>query len=226
MSDDVQQPPLKPTADNQPPTGWMEAEAINETGHRIAIEQEATRRMGVAANATAFAASPIMLQGEGIVSVLADDEQEPIQPQHKSFEQKLSAQPVAIRDSAYLLAQAVEDQVAEWKAAGRNDTDAIDFLDMIAGELRKLVEALDRAIEAAAQGLAEEGVFLGRAARIANTLKVGFDEFLERRRADIAGFAIKVGLAAAAYQFLRACGVDDFAAIATIVTASFPQPKQ
>jgi hypothetical protein len=220
MPDDIQQP-LKPASENQPPTGWMQG---MDDSSQIAIQQEIARRRPFIANTTSIAAPPIVLQGEGGLSASAGVRHPT--PRRFSFQQELSEQPTAIRDAARVLAQAVEDQAAEWRATGSNDSDAIEFLEWVAGELRKLVEALDRAVEAAAQGSAEQGVFVGRAAQIAKTLNIGLDEFLDRRRADIAGFGVKIGLVAAAYQFLHVCGVDDLSTIASIVIASFRQPKQ
>jgi hypothetical protein len=121
------------------------------------------------------------------------------------FEQQLSDHPAEIRDAARALAQAVRGQIAELREARRNDTAGlIDFLEMIARELDRLAEALDRAIGSVDQ----QGIFLGEAKKIADQLKTGLHEYLEQHRADIVGYSIKISLISAAAWFLHACGFD------------------
>jgi hypothetical protein len=87
------------------------------------------------------------------------------------------------RAIAQRLVQETEAKLAELRDARRNDDESarlIEFLEWLARELTRLLENLDRAI---ADPL--EPIFLGRAAEIARTLKVGLLEAVEKHRVRI-----------------------------------------
>jgi hypothetical protein len=68
-----------------------------------------------------------------------------------------------------------------------------------------LVGALDHVVGSSAD---QQPIFLGEAKWIADQLKTGVHEYLEKHRADIAGLDIKLGLVSAAGGFLYLCGFD------------------
>lgn len=91
--------------------------------------------------------------------------------------------------------------------------DFVAFLEMIADGLSKLADALDLALGDDATKPVEP-MFLGTAGKIVEKLKSGLFEYLDKEGANLAGFSIKIGLVAAGYKFLHACGVEgDVAAI-------------
>jgi hypothetical protein len=228
MADDDVVPPTGGKPEDLPPTGWMETmDASNQVVRRM---HEAARRRAVAAT-TAVAYTPLPLRasnatlaGEGslsanarVVTAVGDTRR------RVEFAQQLSEHPVEIRDAARALAQAVRDQITELAAARRNDTetaDFIEFLEMVARELDRLVDALDRAIKGSAD---QQPMFLGEAGKIADQLKTAFDEALP----SIAQFSIKIGVVAAGAIFLQhICGLDpNIAAVTSILNATFPQKK-
>jgi hypothetical protein len=165
--------------------------------------------------AAAFAGAGTLVTDAQVGKAVGDTQRRPGQP--------LSDSPVEIREAARVLAQAVKDQIAELRAERRNDTaELIDFLEMMARELDKLVDALDRAIEERAKGSADqEHIFLGEAAKYAAQLKSALDESLPF----IARFSIKIGVVVAAAMFLQqVCGLDpSIAAVTSILNATFSQ---
>jgi hypothetical protein len=151
-----------------------------------------------------------------------------------AFERILIERPADIRDAARALETVIKEEIDRLNASTPNAPDDlakhntfVSFLEMVAAELRKLVDTLDRAIEAAKTSPEQEPMFLGRAGKIAKQLQIGFDEFLEKNRAHVAGYSVRVGLFAAAFTFLHACGVSgDVAGISSaILNASLPKQK-
>jgi hypothetical protein len=212
MADDDVVPPRGRKSEDLPPTGWM---GSDDASNQVVKIHEAVRRRAVAGitefstptplqAAAAFAGAGSLSTDAKVVEAVGDTRR------RLEFGQQLAERPAEIRDAAHVLAQTVKEQITELRAARHNDTesaDFIDFLEMIARELDRLVDALDRAI--AAKGSADQQqMFLGEAGKIANHLKAGFYEYLEQHRADIAGHSIKVGLVSAAAWFLHACGFD------------------
>ena len=217
MVDDVVEPPTGGKSEDLP-TGWM---GTDDASNQMIAQREAARRRAVE-GITEFSVPPPLkpaelnaevLTGAGdlradarVVAAVGDT--------RRRFDlgQQLSDRPAEIRDAARTLAQAVKDQIAELREARRNDTDTgkfTEFLEMIARELDKLVDALDHAIQEGAKGSADQGMFLGEAKKIADQLKTGFYEWLEQHRANIAGYSIKIGLVGAAAMFLHTCGIDE-----------------
>jgi hypothetical protein len=152
----------------------------------------------------------------------------------RAFERQLTERPADIRDAARALAEVVQGEIDRLNASTPNDpeeltrhNELVAFLGMVAGELRKLVDALSLAIEAAKTSPDQEPMFLGRAGQIAEQLQIGFDEFLEKNRAYVAGYLARAGLFAGVFAFLQACGVGaEAASIASaILNASLPKQK-
>jgi hypothetical protein len=146
------------------------------------------------------------------------------------LESRLSDAPEDIRNAANALAGAVKAEIDRLNASKPNDPDElakhdafVGFLEMVASELQKLADALDRAL-AARTSPEKERVLLGKAAQIVDRLQLGFDEFFEENRKHIAGFTVRVGLFAAAFGFLHACGVsgDISAVTSAVLNASIP----
>jgi hypothetical protein len=209
MADDVVDPPPGRKPEEPVPTGWMGTDdASNQV---VQIQRELARRRAVAAM-TEVAYTPVppradTLAGEGSVSADTQLGKARFDTQRRvEFAQQLSEHPAEIRDAARALAQAVRDQITALRAERRNDTgDFIDFLEMVARELDKLVEALDRAIKSSAD---QQPMFLGEAGKIVHHLKTGVYEYLEQHRAEIAGHMITGGFVVAAAGFLHVCGFD------------------
>jgi hypothetical protein len=133
------------------------------------------------------------------------------------FEQKLLQSPEEIRDAARALTEAIQDQIERLRSRNDDDTrDFIDFLEMLARGLSQLADALDQALAATPD---QQPIFLGTAGKIAEQLKIGLFEYLEKDRAKIAGRSITIGLAVAGGWFLHKCGVD--AAVAGTIKAIF-----
>jgi hypothetical protein len=221
MADDDVDPPTGGKPEDLPPTGWMET---MDASNQVVQMHEAARRRAVAAT-TGFAYTPPPPQATfaGESSLFANPQVVKAGDTRLRLGQPLSDQPAEIRDAARVLSQAVKDQIAELRAERRNDTaQLIDFLEMVARGLDKLVEALDRAIDASATS-EQQGIFLGEAKKIADQLKAAFDEALP----SIAQFSIKLGVVAAGAIFLQhVCGLDpNIAAVTSIVNATFPQKK-
>ena len=215
-ADDVVEPPSGDKPEELPPAGWM---GSDDASNKVIAQREAARRSRLAGTtefpvtvppppepAPVDAVSAAVYTGAGQLTAHTQI-LEGVGYARDRSERQLSDNPVEIRDAARALAQAVKDQIAELKEPRLNDTktaDFIDFLEMIARELDKLVDALDRAIASVDQ----QGIFLGEAKKIADQLKTGFYEYLEQHRADIAGYSIKISLVSAAAWFLHACGFD------------------
>lgn len=137
----------------------------------------------------------------------------------RRFESRLSERPADIRDATRSLVAAINDQIEQLNASMPNDesltihNDFVTFLEMIADGLSKLADALDLALGDDATKPVEP-MFLGTAGKIVEKLKSGLFEYLDKEGANLAGFSIKIGLVAAGYKFLHACGVEgDVAAI-------------
>jgi len=151
------------------------------------------------------------------------------------FEQKLLETPTEIRDAAQHLAGAIDDQIRILNASKPNDEVGltkhnafVDFLEFVAGELRKLADALTRAIDTAACAPDQERMFLGTAGKITDRLQIAFSEWFEQNATNVAGYSIRIGLFGAAFAFLRTCGVDgDIATLASaILNKSIPKQKE
>jgi hypothetical protein len=186
-------------------------EGMDASSNLVVQMHEAARRRAVAGTTVAYTPRPLQHTGAatsaGEGTLVADGEVvKAVGDTRRRFEQQLADHPAEIRDSARVLAHAVREQITELKAARRNDVesaDFIEFLEMVARELDMLVDALDRAIESSA-----DPILLGEAKKIADHLKGGFHEYLEKHRTDIAGLSIKLGLVSAAGGFLYLCGFD------------------
>jgi hypothetical protein len=221
-------PPLPPA---QPPNpGWMN---FGNDGNQVANMEAQRRRNFIAAGPS------------GIPFPLLNSIATPPEPfqtvefsasgnRRAQFEQRLLETPAEIRDAAHDLAGAIEDQIHVLNASKPNEGDDVtkhnafvDFLAYIAGELRKLAEALDRAIAAAASAPDQQRMFLGTAGKIADRLQIAFGDWFEQNATNVAGYSIRIGLFAAAFGFLRACGVDgDVATLASaILNKSIPEQK-
>jgi hypothetical protein len=219
MADDVVDPP--PGRKPDPPTDWMGTDdASNQV---VQIQRELARRT-VAVSGLAASTTPVPLQADATLAgkgSLSADAQVVTAGGDTRSAQPLSDQPAEIRDAARVLSQAIKEQITELRAERRNDNaELIDFLEMVARELDKMVEALDRAIDASAT-TEQQGIFLGDAKRYADQLKTAFDEALP----SIAQFSIKLGVVAAGAIFLQhICGLDpNIAAVTSIVNATFPR---
>jgi hypothetical protein len=206
MADDDVVPPTgrKP---EQPPTDWMSG--MNDASNQVVqIHREAARRSAVVGMTGSSMPPPLAAAPFAPELTVSADAQvvKAAGDTRRRFEQQFSNHPAEIRDAARALAQAVKDQIAKMKEARRNDVgDFINFLEWVAQELDRLVDALDRAIKDPDD---QQPIFLGEAGKIANHLKTGLYEYLEQHRADISGHMITGGLVIAAAGFLHACGFD------------------
>jgi len=148
------------------------------------------------------------------------------------FEQKLSQKPAEIHDAARALVQAIKDQLERLSASKPNDEESlarhnefVAFLEMIASGLSNLTKALDHAIETNNTG---EPMFLGKVGEIAEQLKSGITEWFNGNRAHVADLSIRIGIFAAGYLFLNACGVvGDIAGIESgVLNLNLPKQKK
>jgi hypothetical protein len=147
-----------------------------------------------------------------------------------TFDIKLSEQPTDIRDATRRLAAAVRDQIEDLKQRppyGVNDLKKFDefvhFLENLAAGLNELANALDRLIEANAKGQ-NEPFFTEEARKIAQRLGAYVTEFAKAHPI-IADYSIKIGLAIAGYNFMRACGLDNEAAGVVAILAQSASKK-
>ena len=71
-------------------------------------------------------------------------------------------------------------------------------------------------------------MFIGKVGEIVEELKIGITEWFNENRAHIAGFSIRIGLFAAGYYFLNACGVaGDIAGIVSgVLNLNLPKQKK
>lgn len=149
----------------------------------------------------------------------------------ETFDLRLSERPADIRDATRILAAAVKDQIETLKRSpprGVNDLekydDFINFLEKLAAGLNELANALDRLVEAKAKG-SSEPIFTDKAREIARELVVYVTKFAEDHPY-IADFSMKIGLSAAAFNFLlHIGGFADQTAAATVIAAILASKK-
>jgi hypothetical protein len=153
--------------------------------------------------------------------------------QQVNIESRLLARPREVRDAAVILARALRDQIAEAQSYKPNDEEGlkkhsafVDYLDKTANELDQLATTLNDALDGGSASSPNK-IFIGKAEKIVTQLGIGFSEWLEANRANVAGYAVKVAVFAAGFSFLTAIGVD--AAISTVLSGilskSFPNEK-
>jgi hypothetical protein len=126
----------------------------------------------------------------------------------------LSERPVEIRDAARALSQEFKDQVEELKALRLNDPDRLDqrddllaFFEKMAAGLNNLADALDRAVNEAADGKPEPAL-LGKAAEVVQQLQQGVMEWLAKNRTTLIEVPVRIGLFGLGLAFVHALGVD------------------
>jgi hypothetical protein len=148
-----------------------------------------------------------------------------------TVEQRLSERPAEIREAARALSKAITDQIEQLNASKPNESeslakqnDFVAFLEEIAGGLDALAKSIDRAI-AAGSTATPEPILLGKAAEIARKLSAVVTEGLERNRTYIVDCTIKIGVFAAGFTFLHACGVDGYIAgiVAALMNVKLPK---
>jgi hypothetical protein len=231
-----------------PPHGWMNSgadDAANQVPRMMADRQRrfiAATQSGVtepilptapaspkptASTVPITARSSVMAKGSATLS--GDVTAAPITAQ-TPFVGRLSERPAEIRDAARNLVHAVEDQIHHMLASKPNDAESlvkqnefIVFLEMVAAGLAKLADALDEAIHAGTNG-SPEPVLLGKAGDIARQLGTDVTAWLEQNRTNLVDCTMRIGVFAASYVFLNACGVDGITAsiVSGLVNASLP----
>jgi hypothetical protein len=126
----------------------------------------------------------------------------------------LSERPVEIRDAARALSREFAAQVEELKGSRPNEPDRlakhddlVGFLERMAAGLSKLADALDQAMNEAAEGKLEPA-FLGRTAEVVRQLQLGAIEWLEKNRTTVFEVPFRIGLFGLGLAFVHALGVD------------------
>lgn len=150
--------------------------------------------------------APVLLQESGKVASDPDVIAATITSQ-------LSERPKEISESARTFVREIKYQVEELRKPASGDdrlpqqNELIDFLERLSVGLTNLADAIDQALNVSKVG-SPEPLFRGKAGQIAEQLNLGLMEYLEKNRADLVGFSLKVGLMGAAYVFLKACGLE------------------
>jgi hypothetical protein len=191
--------------------------------HRIAQEQELRHRRQSAATASAApalqptggAASGPAVSNEVAAGMRIDPiySLPPQSGETAQTSQRLSTNPADIRDAATALNVAVKGEIERMR--GTNDPDRthaeaplIDFLQHVSAELGRLVDALDRLIDAQKAGSADEPILKGQAAEIAHKLHAEFADWATTNRDSIKNYLGSWSLMFATVSFMHACGVD------------------
>jgi hypothetical protein len=150
----------------------------------------------------------------------------------------LSERPVEIRDAAYALSQEFTAYVEELKRTKPNDSDGlakyddlVAFLEKMAAGLSNLADALDQAVNKAAEGKLEP-MFLGTAAEVARQLQLGAMEWLKKNRTTIFDVPIRIGLIGIGLTFVHeiagpyVAGLTAYLARKTSKGADAPKKKR
>jgi hypothetical protein len=124
----------------------------------------------------------------------------------------LSLQPEHVASQARLFVEAIRSQIAAMPPTP-NEPDKlefhnglIEFLEELAAGLSELAETLDKM--AANRGNANEPIFLGKAATIANHLGIGAMDYVAKNREKLAGTMIQGSFYVAAALLAMSLGID------------------